>query len=89
MVAFTSESLKEPGNLQLLLRYLFALLVGGLSFVFGFIFAARALRTGLIAVGRNPLARGTIEVNMFLNLGAILFLSIAGVGLSLFIIFFR
>ena len=89
VVAFTSEGLRQPENFQLLLRYIFALLVGGLSFIFGFIFAARALRTGLVAVGRNPLARGTIEVNMFLNLGALLFLSIAGVGLSLFIIFYR
>lgn len=89
VITLTSQGLNEPDNFQLLLRYLFALILGSISFIFGFIFAARALRTGLVAVGRNPLASGTIQSSMFLNLGMVLVLAVAGVGLSLFIIFYR
>lgn len=88
VVALTSQSLEEPFNFQLLLRYLFALIIGSLSFLLGFIYAARALRTAMVAIGRNPLARGAIQVSMALNLLGILILSGAGIALSLFIIFY-
>ncbi|MEX0617062.1 MAG: hypothetical protein WD231_04625 [Candidatus Woykebacteria bacterium] len=87
LVAFTSTSLQEPNNFQLLLRYLFALILIIISFGLGFISAARAVRTGIVAIGRNPLAKGTIQGSMFLNLLTVLIFTAAGVGLSLLLIF--
>ena len=87
--ALTVKSLDEPDSFQLLLRYLFALILGSASFILGFTFAARAIRTGITAIGRNPLAKGTIQSSMFFNLFAVLALAVSGVGLSLFIIFYR
>lgn len=89
VVSLTSSSLEEKENFQLLLRYLFALILGGASFILGFVFAAKAIRTGLVAVGRNPLARGVIQANMVFNLMTVLALAVAGVGLAMFIIFYR
>jgi hypothetical protein len=86
---FTSSSIEEPENFQMLLRYLLALILASSSFILGFVFAARAIRVGLIAVGRNPLARGVIQANMVFNLMTVLALAAAGVGLAMFIIFYR
>ncbi len=88
ITAVTSETLSQPRGLEFFIRYLFAFVVGSASFILGFIFAARALRTSIVAIGRNPLAKGTIFSSMFLNLGAIVFLAVAGLGLSLVIIFY-
>lgn len=87
--AIAAKSLDEPDGFQLLLRYLFALILGSASFILGFTFAARAIRTGITAIGRNPLAKGTIQSSMFFNLLAVIALAVSGVGLSLFIIFYR
>ena len=89
LVALTSEGLAESDSFQLLLRYLFALILGLISFSFGFYFAAKSIRTGLVAIGRNPLAKDTIQASMFFNLFTVVLLSMSGVGLSLFVIFYR
>ncbi len=89
VMAYTASSLEEPENFQLLLRYLFALILGSASFILGFVFSAKAIRVGLVAVGRNPLARGVIQANMVFNLMTVLALAVAGVGLAMFVIFYR
>jgi hypothetical protein len=83
-----SSSLEKPENLPEVLRYLFALLVGGGAFFFGFISFVRSLRSGVEAVGRNPMARTSIQIAMLFNLLGIFILTAAGVALSLFIIFY-
>lgn len=70
------------------LRYIFALLVGGGSFTIGFFSFIKALREGIAAIGRNPLAKGSIRVAMVLNLIGILVLTLAGLGLALFVILY-
>ena len=87
--ALTGKALDEPGGFQLLLRYLLALIIASASFILGFTFAARAIRTGITAIGRNPLAKRTIQSSMLFNLVAVVALAVSGVGLSLFIIFYR
>ena len=87
--ALTAAGLQESDSFQLLLRYLFALIIGIMSFSFGFYFAARSIRTGLVALGRNPLAKDTIQAGMFFNLFTVILLSMAGVGLAMFVIFYR
>lgn len=89
ITAIAAKGIEEPDSFQLLLRYLFALILGSASFILGFTFAARAIRTGITAIGRNPLAKATIQSSMFFNLLAVVALAVSGLGLSLFIIFYR
>ena len=88
LFTFLSTSMQKPENFPEVLRYLFALLVGGGAFFFGFFFFARSLRTGVEAVGRNPMAKTSIQLAMFVNLIGIFILTAAGVMLALFIIFY-
>ena len=64
------------------------MVLGGGAFVLGFVSFARSLRSGVEAVGRNPLAKSSIQLAMVLNLGGILTLTMAGIGLALFVIFY-
>lgn len=82
------RQLGEPGNLPEVLRYVFALILGGGSFFAGFIAFVNALRRGVEAVGRNPLARKSIHLAMALNLIGIIILTLAGLGLALFVILY-
>lgn len=80
------SGLKMPETIPEVLRYLFAILVGGGSFIIGFFSFIKALREGVTAVGRNPLAKGSIRTAMILNLIGILILTMAGLALALFVI---
>lgn len=63
------------------LRYLFAVMITGICFVFGFWYFGRFGKTGIEALGRNPLAAKTISAGMIANL--ILTIVIMGGGLFL------
>jgi len=78
----------KPENIPKVLRYIFALLVGGGSFIIGFFSFVKALREGITGISRNPLARKSIITAMTLNLIGILILTLAGLGLALFVIFY-
>jgi len=82
------KQLGKPENFPNVLRYIFALLLGGGSFFVGFFAFVGALRKGIEAVGRNPLAKKNIQLAMVLNLIGILVLTLAGLGLSLFVILY-
>jgi len=86
--SFLASSLEKPENLPEVLRYLFALLFGGGAFLLGFLSIGRSLRSGVEAVGRNPLARTSIQIALAFNLAGIIILTVAGVTISLFIIFY-
>ena len=86
--SFLLSSLEKPENLPEVLRYLFALLVGGGAFFLGFISFGRSLRSGVEAIGRNPLAKTSIQVAMLVNLAGITILTAAGITLALFVIFY-
>ena len=86
--SFLLTSLERPENLPEVLRYIFALIVGGGSYFLGFFSFVRSLRAGVEAVGRNPMAKTSIQVAMLANLIGITILTAAGVGLALFIIFY-
>jgi hypothetical protein len=82
------SKLMLPETIPEVLRYIFALLVGGGSFIIGFFSFIRALKEGLTATGRNPLAKGSIRTAMILNLIGILILTLAGLALALFVILY-
>jgi F0F1-type ATP synthase membrane subunit c/vacuolar-type H+-ATPase subunit K len=68
------------------LRYVLAAIIGIASFLFGFSIFSKISGSGIQALGRNPLARKTIEFNIIiefiLNLGIIVF----GLVISYFIL---
>jgi hypothetical protein len=80
--------LKIEKNIPEVLRYVFAVILAGMSFLFGFLFFARTLREGIAGISRNPLAKESIQSAMILNLIGISILTLAGIGLALFVIFF-
>jgi hypothetical protein len=82
------KGLERPENFPIVLRYLFALFVGGGSFFVGFISFVKALRNGIEAIGRNPLAKRSIQISLILNLIGIVILTLAGLGLALFVILY-
>lgn len=63
------------------LRYLLAAGIVLLAFGIGFVYFGRVTAKGVEALGRNPLASRTIQVNLVLNL--LLMIAIIGVGLGI------
>jgi hypothetical protein len=82
------ELLGRPENFPVFLRYVFAVILGGGSFFAGFFFFVKSLREGLEAIGRNPLAKRSIQIGMIINLVAILLLTLAGLALAFFVILY-
>lgn len=68
------------------LRYLLAFLIVVLSFIIGIVYFGRIARTGIEAMGRNPLARRTIQLNIILNLILMVVIIFMGLGLAYFIL---
>jgi len=82
------ENIGRPEYFPEVLRYIFALLVGGGSFFAGFFSFIRTLHRGVEAIGRNPLAKRSIQIAMILNLIGIVILTLAGLGLAIFAIIY-
>jgi hypothetical protein len=88
MIQQIFSALKVPENVPEVLRYVFATLLAGMSFIFGFLFFARTLREGIVGISRNPLAKRSIQTAMIINLAGISILTLAGIGLALFVILY-
>lgn len=83
-----SIGLASTENFPLVLRYISAALIGIVTFLIASFSFVRFMRSGLEAIGRNPLARSTIVAGMLLN-GAIVFiLAAAGMGIAIAIVAF-
>lgn len=63
------------------LRYILAAVLVIVSFVLGFLYFGRVARTGVEALGRNPLAGRAIQISVFFNV--LVTLVIVGVGLGI------
>lgn len=63
------------------LRYLLAAVVAAGSFILGFVYFGRVARTGVEALGRNPLAGRMIEFSVVFHVG--LTIAIMGFGLAI------
>lgn len=50
------------------LRYVLAIVMAAAAFILGFVYFGRVARSGVEAIGRNPLAGRMIQVNVILNL---------------------
>lgn len=63
------------------LRYLIAAIIAIIAFVLGFLYFGRVARSGVEAMGRNPLAGRMIQFGIVINL--LLTVAIIGVGLGI------
>lgn len=68
------------------LRYIIAAGIVLISFVIGFIYFGRVVKTGIEALGRNPLAGRMIQLNLILNLFLIVVIIASGLGIGYLIL---
>ncbi len=64
------------------LRYWLAILICIVSFTIGFIYYGRISKTGIEAMGRNPLASRMIQLNIIFNLILITLIMVGGLALA-------
>lgn len=68
------------------LRYLIAALVVLVSFTFGILYFGRVARAGVEAIGRNPLARSSIQLGIVLSILLSFVMIMVGLGLAYLIL---
>mgnify|MGYP001585180635 CR=1 FL=1 len=67
-------------------RYILAAIIAVGSFIIGFIHFGRIVKTGIEALGRNPLATIFIEVSVLMNIVLTIGIVLAGLGVSYLIL---
>lgn len=80
------ENVDDPKKIGELIRYIAAGLIVLLSFTFAFLTFSRSVSKSIEAIGRNPLARNTIQLTLILNLLLMVVTAIIGVVASVLII---
>jgi len=68
------------------LRYLVAALIVLITFALGILYFGKVARTGVEAIGRNPLAKGAIQFGIILNLFLTVVLIVAGLAMAYLIL---
>lgn len=80
------ENINDPKQLGNVVRFVAAGLVILLSFTFGFLTFSRSIAKSIEALGRNPLAKSTIQLSMVINIGLLVLTGIIGIVASILII---
>lgn len=80
------ENINDPQKIGNLIRLVTAGLVILLSFTLGFLTFSRSIVKSIEAVGRNPLAKNTIQLSMILNIILLLATAIIGIVSSILIV---
>lgn len=80
------ENVQDPKQLGNIIRYIAAGLVLLLTFTFGFLTFSRSIAKSVEAIGRNPLAKSTIQLSMIINIALLVITGIIGIVASLLII---
>lgn len=80
------ENVSDPKQIGNIVRYIAAGLVLLLSFTFGFLTFSRSISKSIEALGRNPLAKSTIQLSMIINIGLLVLTGIVGIVASILII---
>lgn len=70
------------------LRYILAALMIIISFTLGMVYFGRASRTGIEAVGRNPLAKRVIQLTIFMNIALTIVIVMVGLAIAYLILIF-
>lgn len=68
------------------LRYILAMIIIIVSFTLGFVYFGRVARTGVEAIGRNPLAQVSIQLAVIFNVVLTVVIAAAGLGLAYLIL---
>lgn len=68
------------------LRYLLAAIIALLAFILGFVYFGRVIKTGVEALGRNPLAQKAIFLSIIFNLLTTIVIMGVGLGISYLIL---
>jgi len=68
------------------LRYLLAVLMVLISFTLGMIYFGRSSRTGIEAIGRNPLAKNVIQITVLMNILLTIVIVLVGLGIAYIIL---
>lgn len=80
------ENVSDPKQVGLVIRYLAAGIVMLLSFTFSFLIFARSIPKSIEAIGRNPLAKSTIQFSMIVNIFLLVLTGLIGIVASILII---
>ncbi len=80
------ENVNDPKKFGNVVRYIAAGLVVLLSFTFGFLTFSRSIAKSVEAIGRNPLAKSTIQLSMIINIALLILTGIIGIVASILII---
>jgi len=80
------ENINDPKQLGNVVRFIAAGLVILLSFTFGFLTFSRSIAKSIEALGRNPLAKSTIQLSMVINIALLVVTGIIGIVASILII---
>jgi F0F1-type ATP synthase membrane subunit c/vacuolar-type H+-ATPase subunit K len=76
----------DPKKFGNVVRFIAAGLVVLLSFTFGFLTFSRSIAKSVEALGRNPLAKSTIQLSMVINIILLVVTGIIGIVASILII---
>jgi hypothetical protein len=68
------------------LRYLLAFAIAVISFTLGFVYFGRVVRSGIEAMGRNPLARRMIQMSVLFNIMITIVIILAGLAIAYLIL---
>ena len=76
-----------PSVVQQMVRYLLATLIAVGSIYAAFRNFGSNITSSIVSVGRNPLAKTSIQFMVLLNAALIVLVSVAGIALSLVVLF--
>lgn len=68
------------------LRYILAAFIVAISFTLGFIYFGRIAKSGVDALGRNPLASRAIQIGIFMNISFMIVIVAVGMGIAYLIL---
>lgn len=80
------ENVNDPKKFGAVVRYISAGLIVLLSFSFGFLTFSRSITKSIEAIGRNPLAKNTIQLSMIINIILLVVTGLIGIVASFLII---
>lgn len=80
------ENVSDPKQIGNVVRFVAAGLVVLLSFTFGFLTFSKSIAKSVEALGRNPLAKSTIQLSMIINIALLVATGIIGIIASILII---
>lgn len=80
------ENVRDPKQLGTVVRYIAAGLVLLLTFTFGFLTFSRTIAKSVEALGRNPLAKSSIQLSMAINIVLLTVTAIVGIIASVLIV---